>query len=64
MPGGETVIVCYNLSDVDRATESGIGAVHPVHLVPTIELHYTCTGITYETPSTSMVVVMAQSCLR
>jgi hypothetical protein len=52
------------LPDVGVATEVAVGAVHTVHLVPTIELHYTCTGITYETPSTSMVVVMAQSCLR
>ena len=52
------------LLDVGVATELAVGAVRTVHLVPTIELHYTCTGMVYDTPSISMVVVMAQSCLR
>ena len=34
------------LLDVDVTAESGVGTVHAVHLVPTIELHYTCTGTT------------------
>jgi len=38
------------LFDVDVATESGIGAVHPVHLVPTIELHYIIMGKEYVLP--------------
>ena len=59
------VVMGCVLPDVYLATVCVVGAVGAAALlVPTIELHYTCTGITYETPSISMVVVMAQSCLR
>ena len=46
--GGDPGAVCSSglLPDVDCTAESGVGTVHAVHLVPAIELHYTCTGTT------------------